>query len=109
MPTKAVVRISESALRDLEDIAAWYEEQGVPDVGRRLVADILARAEGLSDHPDIGRVVPEFGQPLLRELMEPPFRIVYRRDPGCVRIVRVWRSERLLKLPPKTPKAAQPR
>ncbi|PIQ97459.1 MAG: addiction module toxin RelE, partial [Nitrospinae bacterium CG11_big_fil_rev_8_21_14_0_20_56_8] len=43
--------------------------------------------------------VPEFDQPFLRELIHPPFRIVYRRDPQRVRMVRVWRSERLLHLP----------
>ncbi|MDJ0891444.1 MAG: type II toxin-antitoxin system RelE/ParE family toxin, partial [Gammaproteobacteria bacterium] len=32
----------------------------------------------------------------LRELIRPPFRIVYRRDPKHVRVVRVWRSERPL-------------
>jgi toxin ParE1/3/4 len=47
----------------------------------------------------MGGVVPEFDQPFLRELIQPPFRIVYRRDPQRVRIVRVWRSERLLHLP----------
>ncbi|HCC55208.1 MAG TPA: addiction module toxin RelE, partial [Desulfobulbaceae bacterium] len=34
----------------------------------------------------------------LLELIRPPFRIVYRVDRDLVRIVRVWRSERLLKL-----------
>jgi len=58
--------------------------------------------EVLADHPDIGRVVPEFDQPFLRELIHPPFRIVYRRDPFRVRIVRVWRSARLLRLPAST-------
>ncbi|MDZ7799805.1 MAG: hypothetical protein U5K81_03285 [Trueperaceae bacterium] len=43
--------------------------------------------------------MPEFDQPFLRELIHPPFRIVYRRDPQRLRIVRVWRSERLLHLP----------
>jgi hypothetical protein len=47
----------------------------------------------------MGRVVPEFGLEYLRELIHPPFRIVYRRDIKRVRIVRIWRSERLLKLP----------
>ena len=35
----------------------------------------------------------------IRELLFPPFRIVYRREATRVRIVRVWRSERLLVLP----------
>lgn len=98
MPT---VRISfaESALGDLEGIREWYAEEGVPEVGDRLLSEIFERIDVLADHPDIGRVVPEFAQPFLRELIHPPFRIVYRHDPGRVRIVRVWRSERLLRLP----------
>lgn len=93
------ISFAESALRDLEAVRAWYVEQGVPDVGVRLVAEVFQRVQTLADHPDLGRVVPEFDQPFLRELIQPPFRIVYRRDPQRVRIVRVWRSERLLHLP----------
>jgi plasmid stabilization system protein ParE len=94
------VAFAESALRDLEEIRVWYAEQGVPEVGDRLVAEIFQQVERLVDHPEMGRVVPEFDQPFLRELIHPPFRIVYRRDPARVRIVRVWRSERLLRLSP---------
>jgi len=71
----------------------------VPDVGKRLLGDILGSVKMLAEHPDIGRMVPEFGQPFLREWIRPPFRIVYRRDPDHVRIIRVWRSERLLPMP----------
>ena len=95
----ARVSFAESALSDLAGIQEWYAEEGVPEVGDRLVAEIFERVEVLADHPDIGRVVPEFDQTFLRELIHPPFRIVYRRDPLRVRIVRVWRSERLLRLP----------
>jgi toxin ParE1/3/4 len=94
----AKIRFTESALGDLEGIRAWYAEQGVADVGARLVGDIVGRIEHLADHPDMGRVVPEFGQSSLRELIHPPFRIVYRRDLGVVRVVRVWRGERRLRL-----------
>lgn len=97
----ALVRISfaESALGDLAGIQEWYAAERVPEVGDRLVAEIFQRVEVLGDNPDIVRNVPEFGQPFLRELIHPPFRIVYRRDALRVRIVRVWRSERLLRLP----------
>ena len=94
----AKIRFTESALGDLEGIRAWYSEQGVGDVGVRIVADIVGRIEYLAGHPDMGRVVPEFGRSALRELIHPPFRIVYRRDVNTVRIVRVWRSERRLRL-----------
>jgi len=95
----ARVSFAESALSDLAGIQEWYAEEGVPEVGDRIVAEIFQRVEILADHPDIGRVVPEFDQTFLRELIHPPFRIVYRRDPLRVRIVRIWRSERLLRLP----------
>lgn len=93
---------AESALGDLAGIQAWYAAEGVPEVGDRLVAEVFQRVEVFADHPDLGRIVPEFGQPFLRELIHPPFRIVYRRDPLRIRIVRVWRSERLLRLPAST-------
>ncbi|QKT02708.1 type II toxin-antitoxin system RelE/ParE family toxin [Ectothiorhodospiraceae bacterium 2226] len=95
-----VISFAESALRDLDAVRTWYAEQGVPDVGAKLVGEIFQRVQSLAEHPDMGRVVPEFDQPLLRELIHPPFRIVYRRDPQRVRIIRVWRSERLLHLAP---------
>ena len=78
---------------------AYYLGEGVPDVGRRLTAEIVAKIERLASHPLSGRVVPEFNVEHLREIISPPFRIVYRHDKNKVRIVRVWRSERLLKLP----------
>ena len=103
MPAIAI-RFAESAVADLEEIKRWYAEQDVPDVGDRLVSEIFERVETLRDHPDIGRVVPEFDQPLLRELIHQQFRIVYLRESKQVRIVRVWRSERVLHLPGSYPK-----
>ena len=96
---KVAIRLAESALADLESIRDWYAEQDVPEVGERLIGEIVASIEALADHPEMGRIVPEFDQPFLRELIRPPFRIVYRRDPKHVRVVRVWRSERLLDVP----------
>ena len=95
---RVVISFAESALRDLEEIKAWYAGQGVSDIGERLVAEIFQRVEMFVDHPDIGWVVPEFEQSFLRELIHPPFRIVYRHDTRRVKVVRVWRSERLLHL-----------
>lgn len=102
MPRSIPVGFAESAVRDLEELQAWYVEQGAPEAGQRLVAEIFQRIEGLPDHPDMGRMVPEFKQPFLRELIHPPFRIVYRHDVRRIRIVRVWRGERLLRLPQGT-------
>ena len=95
---RVVISFAESALRDLEEIKAWYAGQDVSDIGEHLVAEVFQRVEMLVDYPDIDRVVHEFEQSFLRELIHPPFRIVYRHDARHVRVVRVWRSERLLHL-----------
>lgn len=97
--TRVSVELSESAILDLERLIDWYTGQGVAEVGRRLAGEVLERIEALADHPDLGRVIPEFEQDWLRELIQPPFRIVYKRESERVRIVRVWRSERVLTLP----------
>ena len=89
------IRFSESATADLEDLVSWYAERGLAEVGVRLVRELLERVDHLPEHPDVGRMVPEFGQPALREIIHPPFRVVYRRDHH---VVRVWRGERLLRL-----------
>lgn len=93
---KVSVTFAESAVRDLEEIQAWYESEMVPEVGQRLISEVFECVEALRDNPDMGRLVPEFGQKYLRELIHPPFRIVYKREPKKVRVVRVWRSERFL-------------
>jgi toxin ParE1/3/4 len=41
-------------------------ELAAPTIGDRLVREIVASIELLADHPDLGRIVPELGQPLLR-------------------------------------------
>jgi len=87
-----------SAVADLEAIRTWYAEQQVPEIGERLLREVVARVERLADFPESGRVVPEFGLVELREIIQPPFRIVYRIDAERVRVVRVWRSERQLEL-----------
>jgi toxin ParE1/3/4 len=97
---RRVVSIAESAVRDLEEIRDWYAAQDASEVGERIVGEVLASVDQLAEFPESGRVVPEFDVPLLRELIRPPFRIVHRLDAERVRIVRVWRSERLMeKLP----------
>ena len=91
--------ISDSGINDLERIKEFYEEKGVSNIGEKFITEIIAHIESLPSNPDIGRIVPEFNSSIIRELIHPPFRIVYLREKNAVHIVRVWRSERLLKLP----------
>ena len=99
MPRKRPISFAVSAVDDLEAIRAWYIEREVPEVGERLLREVIAAVERLADFPESGRVVPELGVARLREVIHPPFRIVYRVDKDRVRIVRVWRSERPMRMP----------
>jgi addiction module RelE/StbE family toxin len=99
MARTRTITFAASALKDLEAILDWYADQQAPDVGEKLLQEIILQVERLADFPESGRMVPEFEIANLREIIFPPFRIVYRLDKNRVRIVRVWRSERLLKVP----------
>ena len=99
MSNSIIITLAESAVQDLEAIREYYEEQEVPEIGDRFVKEIISSVEELAIDPDRGRMVPEFNSPQLRELIYPPFRIVYRRYKEKISIVRVWRSERLMRLP----------
>ena len=84
------ILVSESAFTDLEDI---------PKIGAETVSAIIEHVQVLIKHPEIGRKVPEFNDEYIREIIHPPYRIVYLKEIKTVQIIRVWRSERILKLP----------
>ena len=92
------IRLTDSAIDDLRELQFYYDEQLVPQVGKRFVTGILDRIETLTSNPDIGRVVPEFDTDNIRELIHKPFRVVYLRESTSIFVIRVWRSERILEL-----------
>lgn len=95
MQRKRIV-IAPSAVADLEAMLAWYDEQGSVIAGRRMARKLLAATRELARFPEMGRIVPEFDSPAFRELIRPPYRIVYRLDDGRISVIRIWRSERLI-------------
>lgn len=90
---------ADSAVNDLQDIIDYYQAQGLLHIATALVANMVEHIETLPNHPQIGHIVPEFSEVNLRELINPPFRVVYWLDNQAIQILRIWRSERLLKLP----------
>ncbi len=92
------ILISDSAFNDLEAIKEHYLEEGVPQIGIEFVIEIIKHIETIPANPKIGRKVPEFNEKNIRELIHPPFRIVYLNEERTIHVIRVWRSERLLNL-----------
>jgi plasmid stabilization system protein ParE len=90
--------ISDSALQDLEAIIQYYTEIGIPEVGTNFVCKILDHLETIPSNPEIGRKVPEFSADKIREVQNPPYRVVYLREEKNINLVRVWRSARIMDL-----------
>ena len=73
-----------------------YIAQHNPDAAVRMGFALITRAESLTQFPEIGRSVPEFHLPDLREIICRFYRIIYRlkRDEQCIQIVRFWHGAR---------------
>jgi toxin ParE1/3/4 len=86
---------SPAARLDLHDICVYIAEDA-PAAAGEFVQSVLQAVERLSDFPQSGRIVPEFGDSLIREVIRRPCRIVYRINQAAsvVEIVRVWHSRR---------------
>lgn len=87
--------IAPSAQRDLAEIVRYIAQHNA-DPAARLGYELIARSESVATLPESGRVVPEFGQPNLREAMCRSYRIIYRLRRGEERIdiVRFWHGAR---------------
>jgi addiction module RelE/StbE family toxin len=85
---------SPQSLDDLESIRA-YIAQDSPVYADLVVRRLVAAVERLRGFPESGRSVPERNDPRIREILERPYRIVYRVLPGQVEIVMVFHASRL--------------
>lgn len=89
------VVLSASARSDIQDIVRYIsldDPRRAIEFGRFLIQC----ARSLGQFPMRGRVVPEFGDQLLRELIARSYRIVYRlnQDGELIEIVRFWHAGR---------------
>jgi len=86
---------SPEAVEDLESIGAYIERDS-PYYARAVVSKIVELGEGLPRYPNLGRVVPEFEDPALRERFVYSYRVIYRLEQNRLLIVAVIHGKRLL-------------
>jgi len=72
-----VVLWTEQARADLAAIRAFISQDS-PHYASVIVSRLIAATDRLVPFPESGRAVPEFEDPLVREVVHPPYRIVYR-------------------------------
>jgi len=89
------VVLSPSARSDVRDIVRYISADDPAralDFGRFLIS----RTKLLAQSPELGRIVPEFEDPLVREIVVRAYRVVYRLDHSqrLVEIIRFWHAGR---------------
>jgi toxin ParE1/3/4 len=75
------VRLTQGAEQDLEGLYDYLVEQRGADAAQALLDSLLSRVEALERFPDRGAVPAELdrlGIRSFRQLVHPPYRIVYQ-------------------------------
>ena len=68
---------TEQAQADLAAISAFISQDS-PHYASVVIARLIAATDRLVPFPESGRTVPEFANPLIREVVITPYRLVYR-------------------------------
>ena len=88
---------TEISTKDLQEIFAFIAEDSIR-YATITTNKIYQRAQLVALNPYVGRIVPEFNEKSIRELIEGNYRIIYRmKNEQQVDILRVYHSARLLK------------
>jgi addiction module RelE/StbE family toxin len=86
---------SDEASRDLAEIHEFISRDSLMyAVG--FVQRLISKAESLLEMPERGRVVPEYDDPAVREVIVDNYRLVYRIRGDVVGIVGVIHGARIL-------------
>lgn len=68
-----------SAINDLRSLVQYIARDD-RKTAERFGNRIIEKMESITMFPHIGRVVPEFHQEVLREVILPPYRLIYEVD-----------------------------
>lgn len=89
------VTLSPSARADLRDVVR-YISFDAPDRALQFGRFLLSRTKILAQFPELGRIVPEFEDNHIREIVVRSYRVVYRVDHAqrWVEVARFWHAAR---------------
>ena len=87
---------TETAITDLLSIKVYISEDS-PDRAEAWILELFNSGESLVDLPTRGRIVPEFNQENLRELLIDNYRLVYRIKKTSIEVITVFEGHRKIK------------
>ena len=87
--------LSLSARHDLRDIVR-YISLDAPDRAIVFGQFLISKTKMLGQFSEMGREVPEIGDPHIREIIVRSYRVIYRMDSSnrTVQIIRFWHAAR---------------
>lgn len=88
MPAPLALRWTEHAIAQLAALAEFISLDS-PVYAEQVVDRVVARFERARRHPASGRMVPEFGREDVRELIDGPYRLVYRVRQDAVEVLSI--------------------
>ncbi|MBF0121234.1 MAG: type II toxin-antitoxin system RelE/ParE family toxin [Desulfobacterales bacterium] len=88
-----MVKWTDPAKLDLKKIHDYIAEDS-KYYAKRVVQDIVDKTEKLNDNPEIGRIVPEFNEPNIRELIIYSYRLIYEIKTKTVEILTIIHGKR---------------
>jgi toxin ParE1/3/4 len=82
----------------IEHLLTIYEHiaQDAPLYAQRMIDRLTKRSEQIAAFPRSGRMVPEYEAPDIREVIERPYRIIYRIKADQIDILAVVHGAQLL-------------
>lgn len=82
----------------IEHLGAIYEyiARDSPVYAQRMIDRLTRRSEQITTSPLSGRMVPEYETEDIREIIEKPYRIIYRIKPEQIDVLAVIHSAQLL-------------
>jgi addiction module RelE/StbE family toxin len=89
------IALSPSARRDLRDIVRYISLDS-PNRAVSFGQFLISSTKRLADFPEMGRIVPEFDAPDIREIIVRNYRVIYRVDHAGHRVdvARFWHGAR---------------
>jgi toxin ParE1/3/4 len=89
------VILTSQSQNDLEAIVTFIAKDN-PGRARTFGNELIDRALCVAAFPELGRVVPEIGEPAVREIIHGAYRIIYEIFPGreIVYVLRFWHGAR---------------
>lgn len=84
-----------AARLDFWEILSYIADSD-PGAAHEFGRKLLGTVGRLPDFPQSGRIVPEFNDPMIREVIRKPCRVVYRlkSEEQLVQIARIWHAAR---------------